>query len=57
MSRGISGGNQVIKFVNTRNRCRVCLWSQNETTSLVLQNEQFEYKFSITYSENIYGRY
>ena len=53
MSRGISGGNQVIKLVNTRSRCRVCLYSQNETTILVLQIEQCEYKFSIAY----YGDY
>ena len=28
MSRGISGGKQVIKFVNTSNRGRVCLFYQ-----------------------------
>ena len=32
MSRGISGGKQKIKFVNARNRGRLCLFSQNETT-------------------------
>ena len=32
MSRGISGGKQVIKFANTSSNCRVCLFSQNETT-------------------------
>ena len=26
MSRGISGGKQVIKFANTSNHCRVCLF-------------------------------
>ena len=32
LSRGISGGKQVIKFANTSSKCRVCLFSQNETT-------------------------
>ena len=32
MSRGISGGKQKIKFANTRNSGRLCLFSQNETT-------------------------
>ena len=33
MSRGISGGKQVIKFANTSNRGRVCISYQNETTT------------------------
>ena len=33
MSRGISGGKQVIKFANTSNRGRVCIFYQNETTT------------------------
>ena len=32
MSRGISGGEQVIKFANTSDRGQVCLYYQNETT-------------------------
>ena len=32
MSRGISGGKQKIKFTNTRNRGRLCLFSEDETT-------------------------
>ena len=32
MSRGISGGKQVVKFANTSNRGRVCLFCQKETT-------------------------
>jgi len=43
MSRGISGGKQVIKFANTSNRGRVCLFSQNKLAILVTQNEQFDY--------------
>ena len=31
MSRGISGGKELIKFADTRNRGRVCLFSQNKT--------------------------
>ena len=34
MSRGISGGKQVIKFANASNRGRLCLFSQNEMTVL-----------------------
>ena len=33
MSRGISGGKQVIKFASTSNRGRVCLFYHNETTT------------------------
>ena len=36
------GGKQVIKFANTSNRGRVCLFSQKETTILGLKNVQFE---------------
>ena len=32
MSRCISGGKEVIKFTNTSNHGRVCLFSHNETT-------------------------
>ena len=32
MSRGISGGKQVIKFANTSNRGQVCLYYQNKMT-------------------------
>ena len=32
MSRGISGGKQVIKIADTSNRGRVSLFSQNERT-------------------------
>ena len=40
MSRGISEGNYIVKFANTSNRGRVCLFSQNETTILIMQNVQ-----------------
>ena len=42
MSRGLSGGKQVIKFANTSNRGRVFLFSQKERTVLDLKNVQFE---------------
>ena len=42
MSRGISGGKQVRKFNNMSNRGGVCLFSQNKTTILVMQNLQVE---------------
>ena len=32
MSRGISGGKQLIKFANTSDHGQVCLFYQNETT-------------------------
>ena len=32
MSRGILGGKQKIKFAHARNRGRLCLFPQNETT-------------------------
>ena len=44
MSRGLSGGNQVIKFANTSNLSRVCLFSQKEATILDLKNVQFEFR-------------
>ena len=46
MSRGISGGKQVKKFANRNNRGRVCLFCQNGTTILLLQNVQFEFRIS-----------
>ena len=49
MSRGIAGGKQVIKFANTSNRGRVCLFSQIETTSLDLHNLQFEIRRVLRY--------
>ena len=42
MSRGHLGGKQVIKFANTSNRGRVCLFSQKDTTILDMKNLQFE---------------
>ena len=50
MSRGISGGEQVIKFANTSNRSRVCLSSQNDNTILNSQNVQCQVS-------SFYGRY
>ena len=44
MSSGILGGKQVIKFANTSNRGRVCLFSENETTTFNLQNAKFEFR-------------
>ena len=44
MSRGISGGKQVIKFANISNRGRLCLFSQNKTTIFNLQNAKFEFR-------------
>ena len=44
MSRGISGGKQVIKFANTSNRGRVCLSSQNDDTILNSQNVEFKFR-------------
>ena len=44
MSRGISGGKQVMKFANTSNRNRVCLSSQNDDTILNSQNVQFKFR-------------
>ena len=32
MSGGVSGGKQWMKFANTSNRVRICLFYQNETT-------------------------
>ena len=34
MSRGFSGGKQVINFSNTRNRSRVCLFLTTENEQL-----------------------
>ena len=42
MSCGISGCKQDRKFNNTSNRVGVCLFSQNKTTILVMQNLQLE---------------
>ena len=42
MSCGISGGKQARKFNNTSNRGGVCIFSQNKTTILVMQNLQVE---------------
>ena len=36
MSRGFSGGKQVINFSNTRNRGRVCLFLTTENEQLFL---------------------
>ena len=61
MSRGISGGKQVIKFANTSNRGRVCLFYQNETTislSFKIYISSFGKMYVITVChEDIYGRY
>ena len=46
MSRGISGGKQVKKIANRINRGPVCLFCQNGTTILLLQNVQFEFRIS-----------
>ena len=56
MSRGISGGKQVIKFANTSNHGRVCLSSPNDKTILNLQNVQFKFHVIIACCEDIYGR-
>ena len=61
MSRGISGSKQVIKFVNTSNRGRVCLFYQNETTtsqSCKAYISSFgQIYVSTVCHEDIYGRY
>ena len=60
MSRGISGGKQVIKIADTSNHGRVCLLSQNESTIFLVQNVQFEFSqvyIIIDCCENIYCRY
>ena len=61
MSRGISGGKQVIKFANTSNRGRVCLFYQNETTtskSCKPYISSFSKIYVITVCHvDIYGRY
>ena len=44
MSRGISAGKQGTKEANTSKCDRVCLFSQNKTTILVMQNVQFEFR-------------
>ena len=44
MSRDISGAKQAMKFSNTSNRRRVCLFYQNEKTILGMQNVQFEFR-------------
>ena len=48
MSRGISGGKQVIKFANTSNRDRVCLSPENDKAILTLQNVQFKFRQVLT---------
>ena len=40
----IEWGKQVIKVVNKSNRGPVCLFSQKETTMLVVQNIQFKFR-------------
>ena len=40
----ISGGKQAMKFGNTSNHRRVCLFHQNEKTISVMQNVQFEFR-------------
>ena len=44
MLRSMSGGKQAIKFANTSNRGRVDLYSQKETTILVMQIARFEFR-------------
>ena len=44
MSRGLSGGKQVMTFANTSNPNRICLFSQKETTILDLKNVQFDFR-------------
>ena len=44
MSRDFSGEKQAMKFGNTSNRRRVCLFYQNEKTILIMQNVQFEFR-------------
>ena len=47
MSRSISGGKQVIKFADTENHVGVCLlpfFKHHKTTTLVMQNVQFEFR-------------
>ena len=43
MSRGISRGKQVIKFTNTCNRGRVCLFYQKDDDFIVMQNVYIEF--------------
>ena len=57
MSRGISGGKQVIKFVNTSNRGRVCLFYQNETTTSQSGKTYIQIYVITICHEDIYGRY
>ena len=61
MSRGFSGGKQKMKFTNARNRGRLCLFSQNETTIQYLckmYGSSFDkINVIIARSEDIYGRY
>ena len=38
MSRGISGGKQVVKFANTSNRGRVCLFIKRDDDFIVIQS-------------------
>ena len=57
MSRGISGGKQVIKFVNTSNRGRVCLFYQNETTTSQSGKTYIQIYVITIWHEDIYGRY
>ena len=54
MSRGISGGKQVIKFANISNRGRVCLFSQNKTTIFNLQNAKFEFRQVLRHKRSAY---
>ena len=44
MSRGISGGKQVIKFANTSNQGRVCLFYQKQDDDfIVMENVHIEF--------------
>lgn len=42
MSHGNSGGKQVINLANMSNGSQFCVFSQDKTTILVMQNVQFE---------------
>ena len=61
MSRGFSGGKQMIKAANARNHGRVCLCYQNMTT-IQFSSEKAISSFDKIYDiivccEDIYGRY
>ena len=57
LSRGISGGKQVLKFANKSNLGWVCLPSQDNKVILNLQKLQFKFHVIIACCEDIDGHY